>query len=98
MANMADFVTVVKFSATDRLRNSISTFANHLVNGTSELIMAPFSAALCLLETHRTYVNQVKLSKEAAKAANKQTADEIKELFDTREPWKKEHDKEYGEE
>lgn len=101
MGNMADFVTVVKLSRYDRIRNATISFTNHVTIGLTELINAPVSAFLCLLETHRTFINQVKVNKANAAAiakANKQAADEFKELMDPREPWKKEHDAEYGDE
>ena len=100
MASMADFVTTVNLSRYDRIRNATVSFTNHLTVGITELINAPVSAFLCLIETQRTYINQIKIGKAATaaqKEANKQAVDEFKELMDDREPWKKQHDEEYGE-
>ncbi len=97
MGNIAEFITTIKLSKSDRIRNALILASPHLKVAICELINTGVEIGICLLETHRTYVNQVKLGK-AANEMGKQAADEFKEMFDTREPWKKEHDKEYGEE
>lgn len=96
-----------------RLQAAANTFFGNILNGIGLAFMAPFNALSVLLTSERTMLDTSKISLDMLMPQQQQQVDQeipyaseedsaqhdsIKDFFDVREPWKKAHDEEYGDE